>query len=86
MQVLESTPITIGETKAVVIKVSDNVLSDFEKAGTVMHHAEIEFKREIILLGIGTGETRGNPALRRGLRQQQFAPEKAEWSQWNMVE
>jgi hypothetical protein len=86
MRILESAPLTIGETKAILIKVPDSLLGDFIEAGKVMHRAETEFKREAILLGIGKGEMHGNPVLRRKLRQRQFAPEKAEWSQWNMAE
>jgi hypothetical protein len=86
MVVFDSASVTVDGTSVTVIKVPDDVLGNFERCGAVMYRAEAEFKRPIILLGSGTGGTLGNHDLRRALRDQQFDPAKANWSQWNMAE
>lgn len=84
MWVFESAPVKVGAKSMVVIRVPDLVLANPIKAGAVMERAEIEFKRDIVLLGADTAEIVGSLHLRRYFRS--FDPQKAKWSQWNMEE
>lgn len=81
MQVYETAPAEAGAKSIVVIRVPDSVLADPLRAGDVMHCAELDFQRAVILLGADTGEKLGS--LRRHL--QDFDPQKVKWSQWIMA-
>jgi hypothetical protein len=86
MQTLESTCVTIDGKQFMVVRVTDEILFDKKKTRMVLHDAEKQFASGVVLLGLESGQTGGNPVDKAVLLSHGFDPSNARWSQRSMEE